>query len=86
MLKDVKKKVVAGATSVMVAIPGAMCFAAEPTGGDYASINKSMVDAFNTMVLETINGIGFIAPKAVLIFGCMFIWTKGKKFFTKVSA
>lgn len=50
-----------------------------------ASIASTITASFQTIVTDTISTIAAIAPIGITIFGAMFAWKKGKKFFNTVT-
>ena len=76
-----KFSAIAVAMSVM-AVP--MMALAEDTGTG-ANVSASVTSAMQTIVSDTITSITAIAPIAITVFSCMFVWSYGKKFFKKIT-
>lgn len=53
--------------------------------GETSPMVESMKTAFQTCATDTIAAIGAIAPIALSIFVCIFLWKKGKQFFAAMG-
>ncbi|WMJ23344.1 hypothetical protein RBG61_01395 [Paludicola sp. MB14-C6] len=53
--------------------------------GEANAMVDSMKAAFQTCATDSIAAIGAIAPIALSIFVCIFLWKKGKQFFSAMG-
>lgn len=84
ILRDAKFKVgtVLGTCAVALQTPA---FAVDPVPADMTSVVASMTSTFTTVSGVCVSAVAAIAPVAVTIFGIMFVWKKGIKFFKTLT-